>query len=257
MHVVSERTRLARWLGGSGLELGPGHIAFECPADVVVTYVDRWPPADLRKLFPELGDDAQFTEIDVFADFDRDGLRAFGSRSQDFVICSHVLEHLADPLGLLAEIYRVLRRDGIALVLLPDRRRTFDRDRPSTSLEHLVAEHAAGVKVVDDQHLFEFITLAEPAEAFTDRPLGCDRDTFYAWHRERSIHVHCWTEDEFDDVLDHARVVMRQRWTVVDRLPLQDDGFEFGFALRKAGGRPWPAATRREPLPIEADQWAG
>lgn len=244
--MVSERRRLARWLVGSGLELGPGHIAFECPPDVEVTYVDRWPPADLRKLFPELGDDAQFTEIDVFADLDRDGLSPFPSRSQDFVVCSHVLEHLADPLALLSEIYRVLRRGGIALVLLPDRRRTFDHDRPSTSLEHLVAEHAAGVKAVDDQHLFEFITLAEPAEALTSKPETCDRDAFYAWHRERSIHVHCWTEDEFDDVLDYAQRAMRQRWVIVERLPLQDDGFEFGYVLRKTGGLPWPPAQARD-----------
>jgi SAM-dependent methyltransferase len=237
---VDDRRRLASHLTGSGIELGPGHLPFECPDGLVVKYVDRWPTADQRKLFPELGDDAEFPEVDVYADLDVDGLSAFGDRSQDFVICSHVLEHLANPLRLLHEIHRVLRREGIAIVLLPDRRRTFDRERASTSLEHLIAEHTAGVQTVDDQHLFDFITLADPTEAFTRMPDQCGRGDFYAWHRERSIHVHCWTEDEFDSVLAYCRRAMRQRWSVIDRLALRDDGFEFGYALQKLGGLPWP-----------------
>lgn len=230
---VDGRKRLASWLRGSGIELGPGHIPFEVPEGLGVRYVDRWKPDRLRELFPELEEDADFPEIDVFVDLDAEGLRAFASRSQDFVICSHVLEHLADPLGLLDEMYRVLRRDGVALVLLPDRRRTFDRERTSTSLEHLVREHAEGVSAVDYQHLFDFITLADPVEAFTKIPAGCSRDAFYEWHRERSIHVHCWTEPEFDDVIEHCRARMGHRWAVVDRLPLEDDAFEFGYVLQK------------------------
>jgi SAM-dependent methyltransferase len=231
---VNRRQHLSRWLTGSGLELGPGHVAFECPDDVNVTFVDRFPSADLQKLFPELGDHVEFQPIDVYADLDADGLRAFASRSQDFVICSHVLEHLADPLGLLSEMHRVLRPGGVALLLLPDRRRAFDHERTSTSLEHLIADHAAGVRYVDDQHLFDFITLADPAEAYTWRPPDCSRDDFYAWHRERSVHVHCWTEDEFDGVIDYCRSVMRQRWVIVDRLLLEDEGFEFGYAMQKS-----------------------
>ena len=233
--MVNRRVRLASWLSGSGLELGPGHLPFPGPESLDVVYVDRWKPDHLRELFPELGDDdwAAVPAIDVFADLDEEGLSVFADSSQNFVICSHVLEHVAAPLALLDEVHRVLKPNGVLVLLLPDRRRTFDRYRPSTSLDHLVREHHAKVRAVDDQHLFDFITLAEPAEAFTRRPDDWTRDQFYEWHRDRSIHVHCWTEDDFEEVLEYCVKALHQRWEIVDRLPLDEDGFEFGYALRK------------------------
>jgi SAM-dependent methyltransferase len=230
---------------GRGLELGPGHLPFPGVDTLDVTYVDRWKPDRLRDLFPELDNEGlDVPDIDVFADLDADGLSAFADRSQDFVICSHVLEHLAAPLALLEEMHRVLKANGVLVLLLPDRRRTFDRYRPSTSLDHLVREHRERVRVVDDQHLFDFITRAEPAEAFTRRPTNWTRDQFYEWHRDRSIHVHCWTEEDFDEVLAYCTSALRQRWEVADRLPLEDEGFEFGYALRKLPRTRWDPLDR-------------
>lgn len=37
----------------------------------------------------------------------------------DIVIASHVLEHIEDDLGLLGEIYRVLKTQGVAVLLIP------------------------------------------------------------------------------------------------------------------------------------------
>ena len=118
---------LARYLVGDGVELGPGHSPFPIPySGTNVRYVDRWVPDTNRELFPELGE-AAFPMPDIIADLDTDRLSALDDESQDFVIASHVLEHLANPLAMLGEIHRVLRSGGIALVLLPDRRRTFDQ----------------------------------------------------------------------------------------------------------------------------------
>lgn len=37
----------------------------------------------------------------------------------DIVICSHVLEHVIDPDKALAEIYRILKADGTAIIMVP------------------------------------------------------------------------------------------------------------------------------------------
>src|SRR5436190_9220256 len=123
--TTTARRALARHLHGDGLELGPGHAPFPLPAGVRVRYVDRWSPAENEALFPEL-DDPTFPVPDIVADLDRDRLGAVEDATVDFVVASHVLEHVADPLALLADIHRVLRIGGVALVLLPDRRATFD-----------------------------------------------------------------------------------------------------------------------------------
>src|SRR5450755_3335666 len=131
---IPTRRLLARHLIGCGVELGPGIAPFPvCEPCTTVRYIDRWHPRENQDLFPELGD-ATFVKPDVVADLNTDRLTALPDASQDFVICSHVLEHVAEPIGLVADVYRVLRPGGIALILLPDRHRTFDRNRAPTPL---------------------------------------------------------------------------------------------------------------------------
>jgi len=235
---------LVRHLEGTGLELGPGHQPFPMPRNVELRYVDRWSPEHSRDLYPELGPEVHFLAPDVVADFDVDRLAMIESGSEDFVVCSHVLEHLADPIGFLEEIQRVLRRGGVMILVLPDRRRTFDRDRPATTLEHLVAEHEARVTVVDDAHVSEFLALAGAEAAYLEQPAGTDRAEFLEWHRRRSIHVHCWTEDEFPEVLRYCVTRLSHHWELIERYALAEGDIEFGYVLRKS--RP-PFWRRRPP----------
>ena len=237
LEMPALRTLLSRHLVGSGVELGPGHQPFPVPFEgVQVTYVDRWLPEENRGLFPELGD-AAFPAPDIVANLDVDRLGALDDDSQDFVIASHILEHLADPLGLLDEIHRVVRPGGIALILLPDRRRTFDHRRQPTSLDHLVAEHRAKVTEVDDDHIVEFIRNTQPDEllAAFEAATPQERAAAIALHRERSIHAHCWTADEFTEVIAHAVGQLGHMWEFVDGVLTEDEGplgQEFGYVLR-------------------------
>jgi SAM-dependent methyltransferase len=226
---------LARYLVGDGVELGPGHSPFPIVyPGTNVRYVDRWVPDTNRELFPELGG-ATFPMPDIIADLDTDRLSALDDESQDFVIASHVLEHLANPLAMLGEIHRVLRSQGVALVLLPDRRRTFDRDRRPTPMQHLVAEYEADVTTVSDDHVEDFL-----------RGVGEWRDDWSAdartqameLQRQRSIHVHCWSQDEFSETLLHIIETGRQQWDLLDAVFVEDvvDSVEFGYVLRKLPG---------------------
>lgn len=232
--AVEPRVLLTRYLLGEGIELGPGHHPFDLPlGGARVRYVDRWEPTENRELFPELGGAAVFPEPDVVANLDTERLAMIPSGSQDFVIASHVLEHLAEPLGQIQDIYRVLRGGGAALILLPDRRQTFDRDRDPTPLAHLVVEHEQGVTTVSDAHIEEFVRNTGGWNAnWTE---GERRDVF-ATQRDRSIHVHCWTEEEFLPVLLHTMVAMGMRWELLDTLFVDEvpGSLEFGVVLRKS-----------------------
>lgn len=232
------RRRLARHMSGHGVELGPGHCPFYLPfPGTTRTFVDRWEPEENRALFPELGDSAPFPKPDVVANFDTDRLAPLGDESQDFVVASHVLEHLAEPLGFLAEIHRVLVPGGLALILLPDRRYTFDRVRPPTSLAHLIEEHDGEVTEVDDDHVREFLLATSPDDVPED---DAGWPEAIQLQRRRSIHVHCWSEDEFPEVLDHCIRRLGQRWELVDAIDVVDgssDGIEFGYVLRRSSAR--------------------
>ena len=261
------RRLVGRHLVGTGIELGPGHLPFPLPfPGVTVSYVDRWTVDEHRSLFPELDPAVQFPTTDIFCNLDVDRLKPVDDASQDFVIASHVLEHVADPIGLLDEIHRVLRPAGLALILLPDRRRTFDRARQPTTLDHLVREFEAKVTEVDDAHIDDFLRNASPivvaadgAHAHMDTLPVDERAKLFDHHRLRSIHAHCWSEDEFLPVIGFAIEQLGHEWELVDGVLSDDegpDGFEFGYLLRRLPVDGLSATRRRERFEQTFDTWA-
>lgn len=237
------RQLIARHLTGDGIELGPGSSPFPLPDDARVRYVDRWSADEARALYPEVPA-AEFLDPDIFSNFDVDRLDMFEGESLDFVIASHVLEHLAEPLGFLGEMHRVLRPGGLAVVLMPNRHESFDCTRAPTSIAHLVEEHRAGVSRVDDDHLEDFFLHADRGSSRTIAPDPDDEDAFRDWHRMRSIHVHCWNEDEFYSVITYSIIGLGQSWEVVERLH-SDAAIEYGWVLRRSWLDSYWASVRR------------
>jgi SAM-dependent methyltransferase len=70
--------------------------------------------------------------------------------SVDFVLASHVLEHIPDPIAALREWVRVARE--YVVLIVPHRDRTFDRDRPLTPLSELIERHETGFSSEEDRH---------------------------------------------------------------------------------------------------------
>jgi predicted SAM-dependent methyltransferase len=236
---LAVRRRFSRRLIGQGVEIGPGHVPFPVPKRVNVRYVDRWEPTENRSLFPELGESPGFPQPDVISDLDVDRLSGLADQSQDFVIASHVIEHLANPLAMLVDIHRVLRTGGLLVLLVPDRHRTFDRHRDPTPLLHLVDEYQRDVRVVDDAHITEYvIATREHGEDASDQNQFVDDLTAenLAIHRRRSVHAHVWDVDEFQQVLDYVSDELQLSWTVIDTMTPGEDGTygdEFGWLLAR------------------------
>jgi ubiquinone/menaquinone biosynthesis C-methylase UbiE len=86
-------------------------------------------------------------KVDVVAPGDE---LPFADDSHDFVFSSHVLEHFPDPIRALLEWQRVARRYVVAVV--PHKERTFDAERPVTSVEELVERHRTGFRTDEDAH---------------------------------------------------------------------------------------------------------
>ena len=97
----------------------------------------------------------------------------------DFVLSSHTLEHLANPLGALAEWSRVLVPTGTLALVVPHKEGTFDHRRPVTTLAHLAEDAERGTTEADRTHLDEILALhdlsldpgAGDREAFESRSL--------------------------------------------------------------------------------------
>jgi hypothetical protein len=200
--------------------------------------VDRWEPERNAELFFEL-EGATFPQPDLILDLNRDALNPVASESEDFIVCSHVLEHLANPLRAILDFHRVLRPGGLLLILLPDRRRTFDKDRPPTQLEHVVADFEGDVVEIDDDHIVEFLANIE-LDAKTRNAIKTDpqtREEVFQVHRDRSIHVHCWTLEEFVRVVQYSIETLDSQWLFLDGISTEEQGphaIEFGLVLRRS-----------------------
>ncbi len=246
MDSLAVRRRFSRRLTGQGVEIGPGHVPFPVPARVQVRYVDRWEPGENSSLFPELGESPGFPKPDIVSDLDLDRLSRLPDESQDFVIASHVIEHLANPLAMLVDIHRVLRTGGLLILLVPDRHRTFDRDRNPTPLEHLVDEYRRDVREVDDEHIIEYVIAT--SETNPRQPASDVTPELIALHRRRSVHVHVWDVDEFQQVLDYVAEELGVYWVVVDTLAPGEKGThgdEFGWLLARTTRPDQPVTVRR------------
>lgn len=243
---LAVRRRFAGRLRGQGVEIGPGHAPFPVPSGVSVRYLDRWEPVENSALFPELGDQPGFPRPDIVANLDVDRLSALRDASQDFVIASHILEHLANPLAMLVDVHRVLKPGGLLVLILPDRRVTFDSERSPTSLEHLADEYRRDVREVSDEHVIEAIVAQVRFNGDIRDPtvLAAERtESEIDLHRRRSIHAHVWDMEEFNEVLGFSEHELGLSWKVLDTMPAGDPGSygnEFGWLLareRRGAGR--------------------
>ena len=235
MDTSTVRRRFASHLFGAGIEIGPGHVPFPVPAGVHVRYVDRWEPEENSRLFPELSETPDFPKPDVVSNLDVDRLSALDDRSQDFVIASHVIEHLANPLKMLEEMHRVIKPGGLLVLLVPDRHRTFDSTREPTPLSHLVEEYHGDTKEVDDAHVVDFVVgllRSYGDERDLDELVSERTPEEIEHHRRRSVHAHVWNEQEFGEVLTFAADELGVRFEVVDHMESGGEGThgnEFGW----------------------------
>jgi len=117
-------------------------------------------------------------------------LEGVGDGEYDALLASHVLEHLADPLGALAEWQRVVRAEGCVLLVVPHREGTFDHRRPVSTIEHMRVDAERETGEDDLSHLQEILDLHD----LRRDPGAGERERFERRCREnassRAMHHH-------------------------------------------------------------------
>jgi SAM-dependent methyltransferase len=196
--VVSARTRIAkRYLSGNGVEIGALHNPLPLPRSARVRYVDRISVPELRAHYPEL-EQEPLVHVDILDDGER--LATVADSSLDFVVANHFLEHTQDPVRTLLNVFRVLRPGGVLYLAVPDKRYTFDIDRPVTPFDHLLRDFDEGPQASRRDHFEEWARLVEkvPEDQVSSRGEQL-------MEQDYSIHYHVWTQREALELLTDAR----------------------------------------------------
>jgi SAM-dependent methyltransferase len=200
-----ENAYLRTYLGSRGVEIGGLWRKFRVPSGAKVWYVDRLSAADLAKHYGEIK--RKLVVPDVVADAESLPLRGL-----DFIIASHVLEHLPSPLQALRSWYDALRSGGTLLLKIPDKRFTFDRRRERTSLQHLVDEYEDPRRIDVRAHYAEWVERVNgkpPNTAEFEQELRNLMDMNY------SIHYHAWIDQDIREIIEYTRNVWRLNWQPV------------------------------------------
>jgi SAM-dependent methyltransferase len=181
----TRETLAATFLRGEGLEIGALHLPLRLPPAVSVKYVDRMTVPDLRAHYPELGE-LPLVETDIVDNGET--LATIADASQDFVVANHFLEHCQNPIRTIQTVFRVLRVGGVLFMAVPDKRWTFDIDRPCTTLDHLLRDYRDGPEWSKRSHFEEWSRLVTKR---TDEKLIAD-EVHHLINIDYSIHFHVW-----------------------------------------------------------------
>jgi len=244
-----------------GVELGPSFSPFVTKASgAAVTIVDHTDAATLRAKYATHGVDLNAIE-DVDVIWVGGSLReALGDKGPfDYLIASHFLEHVADPLRFLEDCYTLLRPGGVLSLVLPDHRYCFDALRPPTTLgQWYDAREAARTRHSPGAVLDHCLHAVHRAGSIAwlpggEAPLEPVHDVDHVAHMLRVVDegdefvdVHAWTftPESFKALLINASLLDLCRFEIAHEIGTI--GFEFYVTLRRpaSGNQPHDEADR-------------
>ena len=230
----SVRRKIARQLHGRGIEFGPGcHPLPLGPFVESILYCDAMDQATFAELFPETVEEiGGFPDpIGLRLDFDKEWfVELVGKESHDFIVASHVLEHLVNPLRFLEQCHLTLKEGGLLYVGQPDKRTMFDADRQRTPLADVIERYRGNVSTLEDERIVRYINeVHQPTP-----PFGPQSDEYRAqieWHRQRSLHVNVWL---IDDIVELFLYLGREMAFPFELIDGAIDDVEFSFVFRKS-----------------------
>ncbi|SDQ95306.1 methyltransferase domain-containing protein [Paraburkholderia tuberum] len=140
-----------------GVEIGPLCWPLVRRSDAgEIIYVDHTDTPHLRQKYK---DDPHLDVneiVDVDAVWGRNTLHeAIRGRYVDYVVASHVVEHVPDLVTWLGELGAVLKPTGEVRLVVPDRRYTFDYFRRESRLPEVLASYIARARVPQPYSLLD------------------------------------------------------------------------------------------------------
>jgi ubiquinone/menaquinone biosynthesis C-methylase UbiE len=190
---------------GSGIEIGAYHNPFPYSP---MTYIDKWPYETLLKMAQD--DPHVRGKVIVKNTLVGDGqwLSEVKSNSFDFLVSSHQLEHCESPITAIKNHLRVIKSTGFVIYAIPDMRFTFDKDRPLTTLEHVLLDYLRDSdkhyhQIQSRLHYDDWLSNVDKIQDQQERNrIAQDRMS-----KGLDIHFHTWT---FDTLLEMFLRIRRE-----------------------------------------------
>ena len=124
----------------TGLEISPSINPMLYKGDGYdLEYIDALTTQELTARAQRNGVDLKrIPDVDHVHDFSQSIASCVGNKTFDFVVSSHVIEHVPDIVGHFQEVKEVLNNGGVYAFLAPDKELCFDLKKPNITLGQIV-----------------------------------------------------------------------------------------------------------------------
>lgn len=244
-----------------GIEIGALDKPIVAPTSPHIFYVDH---ADTDALRAKYQSD---TYVDVNKLVQVHGVWGEASLAQaasrvtpvDFVVASHVLEHVPDLIAWLQELASVLKPNGEVRLAIPDRRYTFDVLRAETRAADVLASHLVRARRPQAREIIDYMTHLVDVDTWKiwdgsqntqtltrqssiERAMAVARDSVDNGHYHD---VHCWvfTPLSFAALMSDLAGASYHTFTCASFLPTERNTNEFFVTLQMCADPATAAAS--------------
>ncbi len=237
-----------------GLEIGPLNEPLVRKEDIQgegqIFYLDHLPTDQLKEKYQ----DDNSVDVDSIVDVDfvcRNGnmVEATGGELFDYIVASHVIEHAPNLLQFLTDVQAILKPGGHCILIIPDKRFTFDLNRPVTTFGTVLENFLTNIKIPRISAVYDQAAMAVNANGhnlwhgIVNAQDNCLLDSEpIAWevahqvHAEpyyHDVHVNIFTPESFFGILKKSIVHELVLFQVKDFLDTQIGQIEFMVRLQK------------------------
>ena len=187
------RCFMVKDLHGDGIEVAAKCNPMPYPKGCNIRYIDVIDDGVCPVHYPM----PYCVNVDIQTDFqDMNGIE---NESLDFILSSHVIEHVRNPMKPLEMGWKKLKKGGKMIFCVPDKEKTYDVDRDVTLLSHFIDDYLNYVKERDILHYVDFLSKAK------DKLQRCPTSIQEIYKRVLefynkdfvNIHYHVWTYNSF------------------------------------------------------------
>ena len=143
-----------------GIEIGALDRPIVNSSAATILFADHASTEDLRKKYKDDNNVnlLEIVDVDIVLG-DKNLAQSLGKQTEvDYVIASHVIEHVPDIISWLQDISNILRDDGILSLVIPDKRFTFDYFRENTTAGELIESYLSKSTRPSTKQVFDFFS---------------------------------------------------------------------------------------------------
>ena len=124
----------------------------------------------------------------------------------ELLISCNNLEHIANPMKALTNWIKVIKNNGLILLILPKKESNFDHKRPITNFTHLIEDFNNNTGEDDLTHLDEILSLHDLSRDLLAGSYDEFKERSLKNFENRSLHHHVFDVNLLEEIFNYLKI---------------------------------------------------